>query len=194
MTARCGKAKRKAAVFLLVFVLLISVTPSASARMPHKPRKLPITPPIQYTDLEINTITNIVNGEVGGIIGSVAITYADGSTEYTDGRFLRMIHARVVHNQIQSSLFPDTPSACAARYWSESYAGSELRSSERWKSCREDVVFSLHWLSCIPDNVFAATCDPYFAERYQGYRLWAKVRWDTGYVSGTFYYYAYTQK
>lgn len=41
------------------------------------------------------------------------------------------------------------------------------------------------------DLMDKATCDPYFADRYPAYRLWAKARWDTGWASGTFYYYEY---
>ena len=43
----------------------------------------------------------------------------------------------------------------------------------------------------VPGNVFAATCDANFAGYYPGWYLWARVDWDTGWVSGTFFYYAY---
>jgi len=182
---------RKGLSCLLALLLLLALAGSADARTPHRPRKFPPPPDIPYTDGEINTITNIVDGEVGGIFGIVSVTYADGSTQTADGSLLRMIHACVVHNQVQSSLFPDTVRGCAIRYWSSAYAGTGWRSSKQWQSCREDVVFAMRGLVDVPDNVFAATCDPYFARRYPSYRLWAKVRWNTGWVSGTFYYYAY---
>lgn len=176
---------------LSVLLLLFTLANPARARTPHRPRKFPPPPPIPYSEEEINTITNIVNGEVGEITGRVSITYADGSVQTGNGSILRMIHTRVVHNQVQSSLFPDTVRGCAVQYWSRAYAGTGWRSSKQWQSCREDVVFALRGLVDVPDTVFAATCDPYFARRYPSYRLWAKVRWNTGWVSGTFYYYAY---
>ncbi len=183
---------RRVFAFLLALLLIFSLVPTAGALSPHRPRKLPAPPPLPYTDKELNVFANIVNGEVGGITGKVTVTYADGTVVKADGRTLRQIHTRVVHNQVRSSLFPDTVQRCAALYWSRRYADTAWRSSIQWKSCREDAVLALLGYEDVPDNVFAATCDPYFSDRYPVYSLWAKVRWDTGWVSGTFYYYAYT--
>lgn len=144
-----------------------------------------------YSDEEINQITNVVNGEVGGIQGTVLVTYADGSQEYTDGHFLRMVHACVVDNQVNSDLFPSSLVKCIRQCWSSSYTGTSYRSNKQWKRARESVIAALDGEINVPTNVFAATCDPYFASRYKSYQLWARVDWDTGWVKGTFYYYSY---
>ena len=178
-----------------------------------------------YSEAEINTITWIVDGEVGGITGSAIICYADGETHLTDGDMLRRIHARVVANQIRSGLFPGTALECARQCWSADYARTDRGSSARWESCREAVCEALggdgmadvgighygggdsgmadvgigHYgdgdssaqapqNDRVPENVFAATCEVW---RVPGWRLWARVDWDTGWVRGTFYYYAY---
>lgn len=182
---------RRILACLLTLLLIVGLAPGADSRSPYRPRKFPDPPPLPYTDAELNIIANIVDGEVGGITGSVTVVYADGTVAKADGTTLRQIHARVVHNQVRSELFPDTVRSCANLYWSSRYSDTSWRSSERWQRSREDAVFALLGFIDVPDNVFAATCDPYFSKRYPGYRLWAKVRWSTGWVSGAFYYYAY---
>lgn len=144
-----------------------------------------------YSDADINTITNVVNGEVGGICGTVVLTYADGSQLYTDACMLHKIHARVVDNQVRSSMFPATVQGCVGTYWSMSYTGTSWNYSSQWEHCRTDVESALAGDIYVPSNVYAATCDPYFATWYPGYHLWARVDWDTGWYSGTFYYYQY---
>lgn len=174
---------------VLVFLWLLTV--NAYALSPVRPRPLPPLPELDYTESEINMIANVVNGEVGGISGTVTIYYPDGTVVESDGQTLRRIHARVVDNQVHSDLFPDSLRSCISLYWTPSYTATGWRSSEQWQRCREDALAALYGLIEVPDNVLAATCDPRFAERYTGYGLWAKVRWDTGWTSGTFYYYQY---
>lgn len=144
-----------------------------------------------YSDADINTITNVVNGEVGGISGTVVLTYADGSQLWTDGFTIRMIHARVVDNQVRSPMFPSTVQGCVSQCWSWSYTGTSLRDSAQWQSCRQAVVDALSGGISVPNNVYAATCDGAFASYYPGWHLWARVDWNTGWYSGTFYYCAY---
>ena len=145
-----------------------------------------------YSDSEINMIANVVSGEVGGIAGaSVVLTYADGSQTWTDGYTLRMIHARIVDNQVRSSLFPSSVRSCVGQCWSTGYTGTAWNSSTQWQSCREAVVEALGGGISVPSNVYAATCDSGFASYYPGWRLWARVDWDTGWFAGTFYYYCY---
>ena len=146
---------------------------------------------IGYSDAEINQITNVVNGEVGGITGAVILTYADGSQLYTDACMLHKIHACVVNNQVKSSLFPSSVYSCVNQCWSSAYTGTAWNSSTQWEHCREDVQDALEGGFYVPSNVYAATCDPYFASYYSGWRLWARVDWNTGWFSGTFYYYCY---
>ena len=152
-----------------------------------------------YTDAEINEITNVVNCEVGGIGGaSVVLTFADGSQLLTGGYALRRIHACVVDNQVKSGLFPATVDGCVRQCWSTAYASTGWRESRQWQSCREAVVEALCDMADVgighygvPDNVYAATCDGVFSSYYPGWHLWARVDWDTGWYSGTFYYYQY---
>lgn len=167
------------------------LTVNAYALSPARPRPLPPLPELPYTDGEINMITNTVNGEVGGISGTVTIYYPDGTVAEADGQTLRRIHARVVDNQVRSDLFPSTVRSCVRKYWSKGYSGTGWRSGAQWQHCRNDVLWALYGFVDVPDNVLAATCDPGFAERCDGYKLWAKVRWNTGWTSGTFYYYQY---
>ena len=144
-----------------------------------------------YSDAEINEITNVVNGEVGGIGGaSVVLTYADGSQLYTDGYALRRIHACVVDNQVRSGLFPSTVDGCVRQCWSWLYAVTNWRTDAQWQSCREAVAEALSGGAGVPSNVYAATCDPAFASYGAGWYLWARVDWDTGWYSGVYYYYA----
>lgn len=176
-------------VATLLALLLLTV--NACALSPARPRPLPPLPELDYTESEINMIANVVNGEVGGICGTVTIYYANGETVEADGQTLRRIHARVVDNQVRHELFPDSLRSCISLYWTPSYTATGWRTSEQWQQCRTDALMALYGLIDVPDNVLAATCDPHFAERYDGYELWAKVKWDTGWVNGTFYYYQY---
>lgn len=178
-------AIRIATVLLALWLLTVN----AYALSPARPRPLPEPPELDYTESEINMITNTVNGEVGGISGTVTIYYASGETVESDVQILRRIHARVVDNQVRHELFPDTVRQCVALYWSRAYTGTDWRTSEQWQHCRTDALMALYGLIDVPDTVLAATCDSHFAERYDGYKLWAKVRWDTGWTHGTFYYY-----
>lgn len=144
-----------------------------------------------YSDDDINIISNIVNGEVGGICGTVTLTYYDGTQLYADACVLHKIHAQIVDNQVNSSMFPDTVYGCAVQCWSNAYAKTGERSSDQWQHCKEDVIEALTDCNRIPNNVFAATCDSKFAQKYNGFYLYARVDWNTGWVSGTFYYYSY---
>lgn len=176
---------------MIVLVILFYISCRVCALSPARPRPLPEPPELDYTESEINMITNTVNGEVGGISGTVTIYYPDGTVVEADGQTLRRIHARVVDNQVRHELFPDSLRSCISLYWTPSYTATSWRTSGQWKRCRTDVLMALYGLIDVPDNVLAATCDPHFAERYDGYKLWAKVCWDTGWTSGTFYYYQY---
>ena len=176
---------------LASLLVLLILTPQASALSPYRLRRFPKLP---FTDSEINTITNVANGEVGGICGSARITYADGTQITADACLLHKIHARVVINQVQSDMFPSTVSGCVRQCWSTAYDGTSWRSSDQWQHCRGDVITALVTDINVPSNVYAATCDPRFAEKYAGFYLWARVDWDTGWCSGKFYYYAYDAK
>lgn len=178
-------------VGLLAALTFATVPFQTFALSPARPRPLPEPPELPYSDSELNMITNVVNGEVGGITGTATITYADGSTVDVDACLLHIIHARVLDNQVKSEIFPDSLRTCISWYWTSAYTATGWRTSERWQHCRQDVLFALWGCVDVPDNVLAATCDPYFADRYPTYSLWAKVKWDTGWVSGTFYYYQY---
>ena len=176
---------------ILAVLILFAVTLKVFALSPARPRPLPPLPELDYTEGEINMIANAVNGEVGGITGSVWITYADGTTVEEDACLLHKIHARVLDNQVRHDMFPDSVRSCLNLYWTSAYTATGWRSSTQWQHCRNDALMALYGLVEVPDNVLAATCDPRFAERYDGYKLWAKVRWDTGWTHGTFYYYQY---
>ena len=176
---------------ILAVLILFAVTLKVFALSPAQTIPLPPLPDLGYTEGEINMIANVVNGEVGGITGTAAITYADGSTVEADACLLHMIHARVLDNQVRHELFPDSVRSCISWYWSDGYTGTGWRSDAQWQHCRNDVVVALATDINVPCNVLAATCDPYFADRYPAYSLWAKVRWDTGWTHGTFYYYQY---
>ena len=195
---------KRTVVFILLFSLFLTlpvyaekppIGEDAWIKPAHEPKVLEETG-IGYSDAEINQITNVVNGEVGGIIGTVVLTYADGSQLYTDACTLHKIHACIVDNQVKSSLFPSSVYSCVNQCWSYAYTGTGYNSSAQWQHCREDVAGALqdHFrdgTKMIPSNVFAATCDPYFASCYSGWKLWARVDWNTGWFSGTFYYYCY---
>ena len=144
-----------------------------------------------YSDGDINIIARIVNGEVGGIIGDVTLTYPDGSKLITDACTIHKIHARIVDNQVNSDMFPNSVAKCAKQCWSSSYANTNYSSSSQWQHCREDVLSVFADDFYIPSNVFAATCDPRFAQKYSGFHLYARVDWNTGWLKGTFYYYYY---
>lgn len=183
---------RRLCAAVLCAALLVT---GASAMAPAKQKIILATGVEQaaetYPDADINTIANVVNGEVGGISGTVILTYADGSQLWTDGSTLRMIHARIVDNQVKSSIFPSTVQGCVSQCWSTSYTGTAWRESTQWQSCRQAVVDALAGGISVPSNVYAATCDANFASYYPGWYLWARVDWDTGWYSGTYYYYAY---
>lgn len=146
---------------------------------------------IGYCDSDLNIISNIVNGEVGGIVGTVTLTYYDGSVVNTDGCALHKIHAQIVDNQVNSDMFPSTVYGCAKQCWSSAYAKTGERNSSQWKHCKADVIKALTTDDKIPNNVFAATCDSKFDKKYDGYHLYARVQWDTGWTHGIFYYYYY---
>lgn len=184
------KSMKNKFIFRIIICVILSFLLSTLvyARTPYNRRLLPLGD-MTYKDYEVNIITNVVNGEVGGIIGNVTIIYPDGEEETADACVLHKIHARVVHNQTNHYLFPDSIKTCVNLYWTPAYASYSYRSSDQWLHCREDVLNSLAFETNVPDNILAATCDPYFADKYDGYKLWAKIKWDTGWVSGTFYYY-----
>lgn len=176
---------------ILAVLILFAVTLKVFAMSPAQTIPLPPLPDVPYTDAELNMMANVVNGEVGGITGTATITYADGTVVEADACLLHKIHARVVDNQVKHDLFPDSVRTCLSWYWTSAYTSTAWKTSSQWQHCRNDVLLSLYGLIDVPDNVLAATCDPYFADRYPQYSLWAKVRWDTGWTSGTFYYYQY---
>lgn len=147
-----------------------------------------------FTEEEIDMITNVVMHEVGGVCGYVSITYSNGETfTYNDGCMLHKIHTMVLINQFNSSLFPDSISKCIRQCWMRGLenTGYYSRNNSTWQHCREDVVDVLENGFTIPDGVFAATCDAYFANSYSGFSLYATVYWNTGWYSGVFYYYQY---
>lgn len=176
---------------ILAVLILFFATLRVFALSPDRQIPLPPLPELDYTESEINMIANVVNGEVGGITGTATITYADGTTVEADACLLHKIHARVLDNQVRSDLFPDSLRTCINWYWTSAYTATGWRTSSQWQHCREDVLLALYGFVDVPDNVLAATCDPHFDERYTQYSLWAKVHWDTGWTSGTFYYYEY---
>lgn len=178
-------------VTIIALLLMVFATIKSFALSPAQAIPLPPHNEILYTEGELNIIANVVNGEVGGITGAATITYADGTTVEADACLLHRIHARVLDNQVRSDLFPDSLRRCLTLYWSEAYTATAWKTSSQWQHCRNDVLMALYGMVEVPDNVLAATCDPHFAERYTAYRLWAKVKWNTGWTSGTFYYYKY---
>ena len=180
---------RLCVITIIVVLILFFATLRVFALSPGRPTPLPPLSEINYTDAELNMIANVVNGEVGGITGSVTLTYADGTTVEADACLLHKIHARVLDNQVRHELFPDSLRTCINLYWTSAYTATGWQTSAQWQHCRNDALMALYGLVEVPDNVLAATCDPRFAERYDGYKLWAKVKWDTGWTSGTFYYY-----
>lgn len=190
---------KKLFTLITIIVLCISLSVTSFARSPIKVEGKLQDPPeeqestsLEYTDSEINEITNVINGEVGGIgSASVILTYADGSQLYTNGFTLRMIHARIVDNQVKSNLFPSTVDSCIKQCWSWNYTSTDWKQSAQWQSCRESVVEALSGGISVPSNVYAATCDAYFSSYAQGWYLWARVDWNTGWYSGVFYYYCY---
>ena len=149
------------------------------------------------SESDLDLMANVVAHEVGGISGEgtyVVITYADGTTQtYNGGCILHKLHARVLLNQIQSDIFPSSASACISTYWASWLAspGCYSRSSSLWQHCRQDVVDAVSGGFSIPSNVYAATCDAWFASWYPGYTLYASVYWNTGWYSGVLYYYSY---
>ena len=150
-----------------------------------------------FTEEEIDMITNVVMHEVGGIYDSnsfITITYANGISEtYYGTCILHKIHAQVLINQYYSSLFPSSLSKCISLYWDPALTNTNYysKNNEIWKHCREDVIDVIINGSFIPNNVYGATCDSYFAQTFPGYFLYATVFWSTDWYSGTFYYYQY---
>lgn len=166
---------KRTIILFLILVLIFALT----------------APVYAYTDEEINMITNVVNGEIGGICGSITITYADGNSKSVDETTIRQIHACVVDNQTNSDIFSSSVYYCVANYWSSSYTGTSYKESSQWQSCREAVLSAPSDRNDIPTNLYAATCDSRFDSKYSAYQFWARVDWDTGWVYGTFYYYTY---
>lgn len=144
-----------------------------------------------FSDADINRIASVVNGEVGSMCGNITLTYSDGSQVSVSGDTIRMMHAMVVVNQYRSSMFPSTVSGCIRTYWSSAYDRPDFRSSAQWQACRQAVINALNGGVSFPSNVFGATQDASFGSRYPGYWKYARVDWNTGYCSGTYYYYAY---
>ena len=176
---------------LLCYSLSIVVSASTNSITVEAEGECDSSCEVSYCDSDLNIIANIVNGEVGGIIGNVTLTYYDGSVVTDDACVLHKIHAQIVDNQVNSDMFPSTVYKCANKCWSSSYAKTGERSSSQWKHCKADVIDALSSDGRIPNNVFAATCDSKFAQKYSGYHLYAKVNWNTGWTKGTFYYYYY---
>lgn len=151
-------------------------------------------PPQTYgglSDADINRIATVVCGEVGSMCGNITLTYSDGSKVSVNGDTIRMMHAMVVVNQYRSAKFPSTVSGCIRTYWSPSYDNPYWQSSSKWQNCRQAVINALCGGVYLPSNVFGATQDASFGNRYPGYWKYARVDWNTGWVSGTYYYYAY---
>lgn len=146
---------------------------------------------------QIDLVTNIVMHEVGSLYGSniiITMVLADGTTiDYSGTNMIHKIHAKVLLNQYYSSIFPNSLSSCISQYWASYLANANYynHNNSTWKDCRQDVINVLSSGSIIPSNVYVATCDPYFASYYSGYSLYATVYWNTGWYSGTFYYYQY---
>ena len=158
----------------------------------------PVSNISNLSEADIDRIANVVTHEVGGICGPdsyVVVTYANGtSVTYYGSCILHQINAQVLLNQLHSSMFPDTLSSCIRTYWASylSEPGYYSSANSTWVHCRQDVTDVLMgYTVTIPSNVYAATCDPYFASYYPGYSLYAAVYWNTGWYSGTFYYYQY---
>lgn len=146
---------------------------------------------IYYSDSDINMITNLVTGEVGGLEGTVTITYFDGTVIESDWTTLHKIHAKVIHNMVEDYKFPSSLKRCIELYWSPYYTRTNYRDSEQWLICREDVLEAFDDGIYVPSNVFGATQDPYFSKKYTMYTLYARVDWSTRWLDGTYYYYAY---
>ena len=179
----------------------VANTPTEATEAPTETDVLPTEtepeetdPPQTYgglSDADINRIATVVCGEVGSMCGNITLTYSDGSKVSVSGDTIRMLHALVVVNQVRSSMFPGTVSGCICRYWSSAYDRPEWRSSSQWQACRQAVINALSGGVYLPSNVFGATQDASFGSRYPGYWKYARVDWNTGWVSGTYYYYAY---
>lgn len=176
---------------ILAVLILFAVTLKVFALSPAQTIPLPPLPELPYTDEELNMMANVVNGEVGSMCGEIVMIFSDGTERTVDGDTIRMIHALVLDNQVHHAAYPDSLRTCISWYWSDGYTGTSWGSSAQWRRCRENVIFALWGFVDVPDGVVAATCDPWFADKYTAYRLWAKVKWDTGWTSGTFYYYQY---
>lgn len=162
------------------------------------PKENPAAGNCAVSESDIDRIANVVAHEVGGICGPdsyVIITYANGtSVTYRGSCILHQIHAQVLINQVNSSMFPDNYASCIRMYWASylSEPGFYSQSNVNWNHCRKDVVDVLSGNAVtIPSNVYAATCDANLGALYPGYTLYASVYWDTGWYNGVFYYYQY---
>ena len=150
-----------------------------------------------FTEEEIDMITNVVMHEVGGFYDtniSITATYADGRAEiYSSSNLILQYHAQVLINQYNSSIFPNSLSKCIINYWSRYLANPYYynHNNTTWQYCRDQVVYVINNGCNLPDNVYGATCDPYFSSRYDRYSQYAKVYWETDWKYGTFYYYEY---
>lgn len=147
-----------------------------------------------FTDDEIDMITNVVMHEVGPLYSNstIIISYPDGTSEtYENSCIIHRLHAQVLINQFNSSIFPNTLSSCIKNYWATYLANPNYynHNNETWQHCREDVLYVMQYGTTMPNNVFGATQDPYFADHYTMYSRYAKVSWSTRWTSGTFYYY-----
>ena len=98
-------------------------------------------------------------------------------------------------SQSSSNIFPSSLSKCISWYWDPSLTSINYynRNNSTWQHCRDDVLDVVLSGGNIPSNVFAATCDPYFATYYPQYSLYASIYWSTGWYTGTFYYYQYNE-
>lgn len=148
-----------------------------------------------FTDDEIDMITNVVMHEVGPLYGAgstITISYPDGTSEvYENSCIIHRLHAQVLINQFNSPIFPETLASCIKNYWATYLANPNHYNynNETWQHCREDVLYVMQYGTTMPNNVFGATQDPYFADHYTMYSRYAKVSWSTRWTSGTFYYY-----
>lgn len=151
----------------------------------------------EFSEEEIDMIANVVMHEVGGFYGTeltINATYADGRDEvYSSPNLIFRFHAQVLINQYNSTIFPNSLSNCIKNYWARYLANPNYYNHNNltWQYCRQQVLYVLENGCELPTNVFGATCDPYFDSHYTRYSQYAKIKWDTGWKHGTFYYYQY---
>lgn len=151
----------------------------------------------EFSEEEIDMIANVVMHEVGGFYGAdltINAIYADGRNEvYSSPNLILRFHAQVLINQYNSTIFPNSLSSCIKNYWARYLANPNYYNHNNltWQYCRQQVLYVLENGCELPTNVFGATCDPYFGSHYTRYSQYAKIKWDTGWKHGTFYYYEY---